>query len=175
MKLTERNRQAVLAKIDRLVAEKFYDPKFKGHDWAALVATHREKILDQEESQYFETAVNVMLRELGSAGLGLISPATRSHQRTPSAQRSVMQRRNMAAGGSFKMFTWAVPQRMLELRAEMFWFRSKTGRLFSRKAAIRDGAISPSGRRTLWRTFNSQHRGTRGEAFGKSMRSARPR
>ena len=77
MKLTATNRQDVLAKIDRLVSEKFYDPKFKGHDWEALVATHRDKILSQEESQEFETAVNNMLRELGSAGLGLVSRATK--------------------------------------------------------------------------------------------------
>jgi len=77
MKLTEKNRRDVLNKIDRLVAKKFYDPKFKGHDWPALVAAHRDRIMCEAEPPAFEGAVNNMLRELGSSGLGLISPQTR--------------------------------------------------------------------------------------------------
>jgi hypothetical protein len=74
MIFTEKNRRDVLHRIDHLVAKKFYDPKFKGHDWPALVESHRDKIMTQAEPPEFESAVNNMLRELGSSGLGLISP-----------------------------------------------------------------------------------------------------
>jgi C-terminal processing protease CtpA/Prc len=77
MIFTEKNRRDVLDKIDTLVAKKFYDPKFKGHDWPALVESHRDRIMTKAEPPEFEGAVNNMLRELGSSGLGLISPKTR--------------------------------------------------------------------------------------------------
>jgi C-terminal processing protease CtpA/Prc len=77
MTFTEKSRRDVLNKIDNLVAKKFYDPKFKGHDWPALVENHRDRIMSEAEPPAFEGAVNNMLRELGSSGLGLISPKTR--------------------------------------------------------------------------------------------------
>jgi len=77
MTFTENARRELLTKIDRLVAKKFYDPKFKGHDWPALVAAHRDRIIGEAEPSAFEGAVNNMLRELGSSGLSLISPKTR--------------------------------------------------------------------------------------------------
>ena len=77
MTLTEPNRREVFTKIGHLVAKKFYDPNFKGHDWPSLVAAHRDRILSQAEWPAFEDAVNNMLRQLGSAGLGLISAQTR--------------------------------------------------------------------------------------------------
>ena len=77
MTLTEHDRNGILTKIERLVGDKFYDPSFKGHDWAALVAAHRKVILRQSEVTAFETEVNNLLRELGSSGFGLISASTR--------------------------------------------------------------------------------------------------
>lgn len=77
MTLTEKNRRDVLSKIDRLVETKFYDPKFKGHDWPSLVAAHRDRVIGESKAPGFEGAVNNMLRELGSSGLGLISSETR--------------------------------------------------------------------------------------------------
>jgi carboxyl-terminal processing protease len=76
MMFTERDRRKLLGKIDRLVATKFYDPNFKGHDWRSIVENHRAKILSAGERNEFEAAVNNMLRELGSSGLGLISAGT---------------------------------------------------------------------------------------------------
>jgi carboxyl-terminal processing protease len=76
MTFTERDRQKLLGKIDRLIATKFYDPNFKGHDWRSIVENHRTKILSAEQRSEFEAAVNGMLRELGSSGLGLISAGT---------------------------------------------------------------------------------------------------
>jgi hypothetical protein len=77
MTFTESNRLDVFTKITNLVSQKFYDPKFKGHDWPSLVATHRDGILTQLERPAFENAVNNLLRQLGTSGLGLISPQTR--------------------------------------------------------------------------------------------------
>ena len=77
MTFTEVNRREALEKITNLVTKKFYDPAFKGHDWPSLVTRHRDEILSQSERPAFEVAVNNMLRQLGTSGLGLISPQTR--------------------------------------------------------------------------------------------------
>ena len=77
MTLTERERLGLLNKIDNLVETKFYDPNFKGHDWRAIVEANRQAVLSSGEPPIFEAAVNRMLRELGSSGLGLISAATK--------------------------------------------------------------------------------------------------
>ena len=77
MTLTEKQRGDLLNKIDGLVSTKFYDPKFKGHDWKAIVENHRSRILSAKGSEGFEAEVNNMLRELGSSGLGLISSSTK--------------------------------------------------------------------------------------------------
>ena len=73
MTLTESQRRDILARISRLVGDKFYDPTFKGNDWPALVETHREQILKQADRLQFAEAVNEMLRTLKTSGLGLIS------------------------------------------------------------------------------------------------------
>ncbi len=75
MTLTESQRRDILARISRLVGDKFYDPTFKGNDWPALVETHREQILKQADRLQFAESVNEMLRTL--SGLGLISEQTR--------------------------------------------------------------------------------------------------
>ena len=77
MTLNERERFKLLTKIDRLVQTKFYDPNFKGHDWRSIIENHRERILSATGRNEFETAVNEMLRELGSGGLGLLSAGTK--------------------------------------------------------------------------------------------------
>jgi carboxyl-terminal processing protease len=77
MPLTERERQNILEKIEQLVETKFYDPTFKGRDWPAIVERHRTEILAATDSQGFESAVNEMLRELRSGGLGLISATSK--------------------------------------------------------------------------------------------------
>ena len=73
MTLTESQRRDILARISRLVGDKFYDPTFKGNDWPALVESHSEQILKQADRLQFAEAVNEMLRTLKTSGLGLIS------------------------------------------------------------------------------------------------------
>lgn len=77
MTLTERQRGDLLKKIDRLVETKFYDPTFRGCNWRSIVENHRSKVLSASDHDEFEVAVNEMLRQLGSSGLGLISSQTR--------------------------------------------------------------------------------------------------
>ena len=77
MTFTEVNRRDIFTKIDNLVSSKFYDPTFKGHNWPSLVAAHQDRILSQTEPSAFEGAVNQMLRQLGTSGLGLLSAQTR--------------------------------------------------------------------------------------------------
>jgi carboxyl-terminal processing protease len=77
MPVTERDRRNILDKIERLVETKFYDPNFKGHDWPAIVESHRTQILAATDLHVFESAVNGMLRELGSGGLGLLSATSK--------------------------------------------------------------------------------------------------
>ncbi|MBV9764388.1 MAG: hypothetical protein JOZ48_06040 [Acidobacteriaceae bacterium] len=77
MTFPEPERRALLKKIDRLVETKFYDPTFKGHDWRSIVEKHEAQILAAADHNAFETAVNSMLGELRSGGLGLISASTK--------------------------------------------------------------------------------------------------
>lgn len=73
----EKERRALLKKIDRLVETKFYDPTFKGHNWRSIVERHEAHVLNAADRPAFETAVNQMLGELRSGGLGLISAGTK--------------------------------------------------------------------------------------------------
>lgn len=75
--MTEADRRNLLNKIDRLVETKFYDPSFKGRDWKSIVEDHRVNIRAATDLNAFETAVNAMLGELRSSGLGLISSETK--------------------------------------------------------------------------------------------------
>ncbi len=77
MTLNEARRSSLLDKIDHLVTTRFYDPGFKGHDWKSIVEKHRAEVLSAMDRSGFEAAVNNMLSELGSSGLGLISSETK--------------------------------------------------------------------------------------------------
>ena len=76
MKLTRTDREKLLAKIHALVQAKFYDPRFNGKDWNAIVEKHRASILDTDSTETFEKAVAQMLSELNSSGPGLLGPST---------------------------------------------------------------------------------------------------
>lgn len=76
MTFTEDHRRELLGKIEHLVQTKFYDPTFKGRDWKSIVESHRSEVLSAADLNEFERAVNKMLSELGSSGLGLISAQT---------------------------------------------------------------------------------------------------
>src|SRR5579859_7642924 len=64
MAQTHSQRETVLAKIQRLVSEKYFDPKFDEALWNRIVDNHRKNIVDAESETAFETAVAAMLAEM---------------------------------------------------------------------------------------------------------------
>lgn len=72
--MTHSDREQVIRNIEKLVGEKFYDPTLGGKDWAGIVESHRQLIVNAPDVSRFEDAVTLMLSELGSSGLGLLSP-----------------------------------------------------------------------------------------------------
>ena len=79
--LTRSDRESILNKIEKLVAEKFYDPTFGGKNWQSIVNTHRNEILDSADDSTFENVVNRMLGEVGASGLGLLGKETKVNSR----------------------------------------------------------------------------------------------
>ena len=77
MTLSRSDRSRLLAKIDELVAARYYDPAFNGHNWVQIVDQNREAILNADSNLAFQGAVNEMLGEMRSTGLGLLGPETR--------------------------------------------------------------------------------------------------
>ena len=82
MSLTRPDRQALLAKIDEIVATKYYDPSYGGNDWKLIVSSYRDQIVDAETTEEFARAVTAMLAQLSSAELGLLSTSTKIQSRS---------------------------------------------------------------------------------------------
>ena len=76
MTLTKAQREAVLTKIQSLVAEKFFDPAFNEAAWQEIVRRNRSAIVGAHDTAGFEGAVSKMLRELSPRTLGLLSDHT---------------------------------------------------------------------------------------------------
>jgi carboxyl-terminal processing protease len=76
MTLSRSQREAMLGKIQKLVAEKYFDPKFDEAIWNRIVDHHRGPILDAGDDQAFERAVATMLAELPPSPLALLSERT---------------------------------------------------------------------------------------------------
>jgi carboxyl-terminal processing protease len=73
MTLTRVQREMILAKIQRLVAEKHFDPNFDEAAWNKIVEQHRQFIVEAENSPFFEKAIATMLSELPPSPLALLS------------------------------------------------------------------------------------------------------
>jgi C-terminal processing protease CtpA/Prc len=76
MTLTRSQREAILAKIQKLVADKYFDPNFDEAKWNSIVDLHREYIVGAESVPAFEKAVAMMLAELPPSPLALLSQRT---------------------------------------------------------------------------------------------------
>src|ERR1035438_4976021 len=77
MTLARSDRKELLKRIDACVAERYYDPQFSGKDWKQIVNIHQQMIINADSDPSFESAVNDMLADLRSSGIGLIGPHTR--------------------------------------------------------------------------------------------------
>lgn len=84
MNLTKAQREALLAKIETTVSDKFFDPAFDQAAWQDIVARHRTSITNAPSVDAFEKAVADMLHELSPKTLGLLS------KRTPINPRSAI-------------------------------------------------------------------------------------
>src|SRR5438034_11834602 len=77
VQLTHRVRSEILDRVKDVVLKRFYDPRFNGLDWPALVAERRAAILEFEPDQ-FERAVNELLRELKASHVGFFGARFKS-------------------------------------------------------------------------------------------------
>lgn len=76
MTISRSQRETILAKIQRLVAEKYFDPNFDDSVWNGIVEHHRNFILEAETVGAFEKAIAAMLAEMAPSPLALLSDRT---------------------------------------------------------------------------------------------------
>jgi carboxyl-terminal processing protease len=76
MTLSRSQRESILAKIQKLVAEKYFDPKFDDSVWNRVVEHHRRSVIEASSDQAFENAVATMLAEMPPSPLALLSDRT---------------------------------------------------------------------------------------------------
>ena len=69
-------RNSLLTKIEKTVAEKYYDPAFDSAAWHLIVERHRQSIVNATGTEAFEKDVAEMLNELSPKTLGLLSKRT---------------------------------------------------------------------------------------------------
>ena len=79
--MTRTERERCLAQIEKLVADKYYDPDFGGNNWGAIVERHRTTVLHADDLDEFDMAANKMLKELGSGALGLLRETSKISSR----------------------------------------------------------------------------------------------
>jgi carboxyl-terminal processing protease len=80
--MTPNERKELFEKVDALVRRRFFDPKFNGRDWPALVQKHRDTILSASDDKIFEDEVNRLLAELGTSHTSFF------HRNTPIPSRN---------------------------------------------------------------------------------------
>jgi len=76
MTLSQAQREGVLAKIQRLVSERYFDPNFDEGVWARVVENHRRTIVEAPTEAGFEKAIAAMLAEMAPSPLALLSDRT---------------------------------------------------------------------------------------------------
>jgi carboxyl-terminal processing protease len=80
--MTQNERTKVFERVDKIIRRRFFDPKFNGRDWPALVESHRDSILGTENDKRFEDEMNRLLAELGTSHTSFF------HKTTPVSSRS---------------------------------------------------------------------------------------
>ena len=69
--LNREQRAKVLGRLEKVVANYFYDPSLRGIDWRAAVEAHRESILKVATEEEFERELTALLSELKTSHLGV--------------------------------------------------------------------------------------------------------
>lgn len=75
--MTTAERRELLNKVDELVRRKYFDPKFNGRNWPALVQEHEPRILNAADDESFEREMNSLLARLGTSHTHFLSPRTK--------------------------------------------------------------------------------------------------
>jgi len=75
--MTSAERKQIFDKVENLVRTRYFDPKFNGRNWPALVEQHRTTILATKDDSAFELEMNALLHELGTSHTSFFSPSTR--------------------------------------------------------------------------------------------------
>lgn len=76
-RVDRKQREAILAAVQRAVQTKFYDPKLKGLNWAAEVERVRDEIVSADDPTEFEKSVNALLKRLGASHTGFFHESIR--------------------------------------------------------------------------------------------------
>ncbi len=76
MTMTRSQREGILAKIQSLVAKKYFDPAFNEAAWQEIVRRNCQAIIGAPDTPGFEAAVSKMLAELSPRTMGLLSEHT---------------------------------------------------------------------------------------------------
>lgn len=76
-RLDRKQREAILAAVQRTVQTKFYDPKLKGINWAAEVERMRDEIASAADPVEFEKSMNALLKKLGASHTGFFHESVR--------------------------------------------------------------------------------------------------
>src|ERR1700751_1400976 len=76
MTISRSQRETILARIQRLVAEKYFDPNFDDSVWNGIVDENRKTIVEANTEDAFEKAVATMLAEMAPSPLALLSERT---------------------------------------------------------------------------------------------------
>jgi carboxyl-terminal processing protease len=70
MQLSRTDREKIFHKTCRTVEKQYFDPRFNGKNWPALVEANKKAILDADEPARFESAMHDLVRQLGTSHTG---------------------------------------------------------------------------------------------------------
>ena len=80
--MTTAERKELLEKVDSLIRQRYFDPKFNGRSWPQLVREHEGRIVNAPDDDTFEREMNALLGRLGTSHTHFLSPRTRVPSRS---------------------------------------------------------------------------------------------